>query len=81
MYYRIPDDELRAAIQRHFDLGAAGWHMSGPAIIEHLEQSGIVLDGSDRAKEMRVATALQVLGVSKARTSTWRGYVGIRPKE
>lgn len=80
MYYRIPDEELRAAIQRHFDLQAPGWHMSGPAIVDHLEKSGVVLGGTDRAKEMQVSTALQRLGVQKLRTASWRGYIGIKPK-
>lgn len=80
MFYRIPDDELRAAIEQHFDF-VPGWRMSGPAIVEHLERSGIVLGGTDRAKEMQVSSALQRLGVQKTRTGTWRGYVGIRTKE
>jgi phage replication-related protein YjqB (UPF0714/DUF867 family) len=81
MFYRIPDEELREAIERHFDLDAAGWHMSGPAVLEHLEKSGVVMGGTDRAKEMQISTALQRLGVRKIRTASWRGYEGIRPKQ
>jgi len=73
---------LEGWIDKHFWLtGEATDRMTAADVVDHLRSKDIRLTGSERALAMELSRILEHLGVVKERTPTWRGYIGIAPRD
>lgn len=65
-----------------FDMSAGSReYMTSADIIDHLRRNEIRLGGTERAQAMELSRVLARHGVEKVRTSTWRGYRGVAPRD